>query len=162
MVNSIGTRKVVHIEHLQINSAKTVAEVEIALASILPPLASALLDALSCGDEERAKALSQNSELFIFSKRDHGAILRGAGQRRKAFQYEIGNPLTAIKMTQHNISAALYAPLRVLLCENSEGGSTFEYDLPSSLFGQFGDERITAVAQELDANLERALACAAQ
>jgi uncharacterized protein (DUF302 family) len=162
MADSIGVRKVIRVKHLQINSTKTVAEVERALASILPPLPSALLDALSCGDEERAKELSQNSDLYIFSKRDHGAILRGAGQSRSAFQYEIGNPLTAIKMTRHNISAALYAPLRVLLHENSNGGSIFEYDLPSSLFGQFGDERITAVAQDLDATLGRALACAAQ
>jgi hypothetical protein len=33
---------------------------------------------------------------------------------RKAVQYEIGNPLTATRMTRHRMAAALYAPLRVL------------------------------------------------
>jgi hypothetical protein len=38
---------------------------------------------------------------------------------------------------------------------------TFEYDLPSSLFGQFGDNRVTAVGRELDMELEEALEVAA-
>ena len=76
-------------------------------------------------------------------------------------QYEIGNPLAATEMTRHQLPAALYAPLRVVLYENEDGHSVFEYDRPSSLFGQFGDERVTAVARELDASLERVLARAA-
>jgi hypothetical protein len=36
-----------------------------------------------------------------------------------------------------------------------------EYDRPSSLFGQFGDERVTAVARQLDASLEGVLIKAA-
>ena len=38
---------------------------------------------------------------------------------------------------------------------------TLEYDLPSSLFGQFGDNRVTAVGRELDMELEEALEVAA-
>jgi hypothetical protein len=41
-------------------------------------------------------------------------------------------------MTQHDIRASLYAPLRVLIYENEEGKTCVEYDKPSSLFGQFG------------------------
>ena len=36
-----------------------------------------------------------------------------------------------------SLAAGLYAPLRVFLYENEIGGSIFEYDKPSSLFGQF-------------------------
>jgi hypothetical protein len=61
-------------------------------------------------------------------------------------------------MTRHQLSASAYAPLRILLYENEAGHAFFEYDRPSSLFGQFGDERVTAVARELDATLERVLA----
>ena len=61
-------------------------------------------------------------------------------------------------MTQHRLSPALYAPLRILLYENEAGCAVLEYDRPSSLFGQFGDERVTAVGRELDASLERVLA----
>jgi hypothetical protein len=37
-----------------------------------------------------------------------------------------------------------------MLYENDEGNATIEYDRPSTLFGQYGDERVTAVAKELD------------
>jgi uncharacterized protein (DUF302 family) len=47
-------------------------------------------------------------------------------------QYEIGNPLTASKMTRHQLPAALYAPLRVVLFEDEHGRGIFEYDRPSS------------------------------
>lgn len=111
------------------------------------------------GDISRAKeALQRGPELAIFTARDHGGLLRIAGQRRNAVQYDIGNPLTATRMTQHWLPASLYAPLRVVLYENEAGHAVFEYDRPSSLFGQFGDERVTAVARKLDANLERVLA----
>jgi hypothetical protein len=51
--------------------------------------------------------------------------------------------------------------LRVVLYENEAGCATFEYDRPSSLFGQLGDERVTAVARGLDASLEGVLTKAA-
>ena len=41
------------------------------------------------------------------------------------------------------------------------GGGIFEYDKPSSLFGQFGDERVTEVGRYLDETLEAALLRAA-
>jgi hypothetical protein len=34
-------------------------------------------------------------------------------------------------MTRHQLSAALYAPIRVLLRENSDGAVAFEYDRPA-------------------------------
>jgi uncharacterized protein (DUF302 family) len=152
----------IEVEHLRIESAKGFAEVKAALESLLPPLDPAIPEALQRGDIVRAnEALQRGPELAIFSARDHGGLLRTAGLARKAVQYEIGNPLTATRMTRHRLSAALYAPLRVLLYENDAGRVVFECDRPSSLFGQFGDERVTAVARELDASLERVLAEAA-
>jgi uncharacterized protein (DUF302 family) len=65
-------------------------------------------------------------------------------------------------MTQHQLPAALYAPFRVVLYENDDGRATFEYDQPSSLFGQFGDERVTAVARGLDDAIARVLREAAK
>jgi hypothetical protein len=65
-------------------------------------------------------------------------------------------------MTQRRLPAALYAPLRLALYENEKGGATFEYDKPSSLFGQFGDERVTAVGRDLDEELEQAVRGAAE
>ena len=97
---------------------------------------------------------------MLFSTSDHGALLRLAGQKKKAIQYLVGNALFAMQMTQHDIRASLYAPLRVLLYENEEGKTCVEYDRPSSLFGQFGDERISPTAAMLDRKLEALVAAA--
>jgi hypothetical protein len=43
-----------------------------------------------------------------------------------------------------------------------QGPATFEYDRPSTLFGQYGDERVTAVARELDRQIHDVLIEAAQ
>jgi uncharacterized protein (DUF302 family) len=67
-------------------------------------------------------------------------------------QYLVGNPLFAVEMTRHAIGAALYAPLRVLIYQD-EPVTCIEYDLPSSLFGQFKDERVDRVALSLDGKL---------
>ncbi|WP_258608437.1 hypothetical protein [Mesorhizobium sp. AR10] len=64
-------------------------------------------------------------------------------------------------MTRHNLGAALYAPLRVALFETEAGEVVFEYDKPSTLFGQLEDERITEVGLYLDRELEAALMKAA-
>ena len=77
-------------------------------------------------------------------------------------QYEIGNPLTASKMTRHQLAAALYAPLRVVLFEGEQGPGILEYDRPSSLFSQYGDEEVTKVGRCLDATLEAVMRKAAE
>jgi uncharacterized protein (DUF302 family) len=162
MPDPVITQQTIQVEHVRIESAKPLAEVKPALEKLVPPLDPIIPEALRQGDIGRAKeALQRGPQLAIFSARDHGGLLRVAGLARKAVQYEIGNPLTASRMTQHQLPAALYAPLRVLLYENEDGNAVFEYDRPSSLFGQFGDERVTAVARELDAKLESALIKAA-
>jgi uncharacterized protein (DUF302 family) len=155
-------QQTISIEHIEIHSAKTFDEVAKALEAKVKPLDPSLAEALANGDIETAKKIVGDAPLFIFAKRDHGAILRVAGQSRKAVQYEIGNPMTATEMTRHSIEASLYAPLRVTLYENDGGGCTFAYDQPSSLFGQFGDARVTAVSHRLDQELKAALLNAAE
>jgi uncharacterized protein (DUF302 family) len=156
-------RHTIEVEHIRIESAKSFADVRAALERIVPQLDPTRLKVLADGDVERAnREKEQGPELFIFQVRDHGALLAIAGKARNALQYEIGNPLTATLMTRHRLSAALYAPIRVVLYENDAGHGVFEYDQPSTTFGQFGDERVTAVARGLDAALERALLAAAE
>lgn len=112
--------------------------------------------------KERLKAADGAQQLMIFFVFDHGAALNMVGARRNAKQYLIGNPLTAIQMSQHDIRAALYAPLRVLVYEPKAGQTIVEYDQPSSLFRQFGREDVTQVALGLDHKLEDVLAQAAE
>jgi uncharacterized protein (DUF302 family) len=98
------------------------------------------------------------SGFMIFASYDHGALLNIKGAPRKAKQYVVGNPLIAARMTEHDIRTALYAPLRVLVYEDADTRLQVEYDLPSTLFGQFHDPKVDAVARELDAKLERLIA----
>jgi hypothetical protein len=153
----------IEVEHIRIESPKSFAEVRAALERNVPQLDPTLVKALTDGDVERAnREKDDGPELFIFQVRDHGALLAIAGKALNALQYEIGNPLTATLMTRHRLSAALYAPIRVVLYENAAGHGVFEYDQPSTTFGQLGDERVIAVARGLDAALERVLQGAAE
>jgi uncharacterized protein (DUF302 family) len=162
MADSTVTRRALQVEHITLKTTKKFAEVEAALEGSVPQLDPAIAAALAHGDEQRATELERSAELFIFLKRDHGALLQVTGRPRKAVQYEIGNPHTASKMTRHRLAAGLYAPLRVILYEDETGGSIFEYDRPSALFGQYGDERVTEVGRHLDAALEAVLHKAAE
>ncbi len=162
MTKAEVTAKTVAIKHIKIRSAKTFGQVREKLEAALPELDAQIVEQLNQGDEQAAKVYGDaGPELSIFLVRDHGALLQIAGGRSNAIQYEIGNPLTASKMTRHRLAAALYAPLRVVLFEDEDGRSVFEYDQPSSLFGQFDDERVTEVGRYLDAALEAALLQAA-
>jgi uncharacterized protein (DUF302 family) len=126
--------------------------------------AEAYQASLAGGDAEAARAtieaMAGPSGFMLFATHDHGSLLGLVGPRRQALQYILGNPLFAVEMTRHAIAASLYAPLRVLLYENEEGASCIEYDRPSSLFGQFGDDRIGRVAASLDQKLESLAATA--
>jgi uncharacterized protein (DUF302 family) len=102
----------------------------------------------------KLKAAEGSSGFMLFTTYNHGALLRLAGQKRRAIQYVVGNPLFALEMTQHEIRDSLYAPLRVLIYEDASGKTYVEYDKPSTLFGQFGNEKATEVARMLDRKLE--------
>ena len=78
---------------------------------------------------------------MLFEIQQHGKLLGIVGAARKAKQYVLGNPLIAIQMTRHDIRASLYAPLRMIVYEIEGHAVRAEYDLPSSLFGQFGNRR---------------------
>ena len=156
------TSRMITVEHVTIRSERSFTEVRQKLEAALPMLDADIADALRSGDQSRAHDYEENGpKLSIFVVRDHGALLQIAGGRRNALQYDIGNPLTASKMTRHQLSAALYAPLRVVLFEDEQGRGIFEYDRPSSLFGQFGDERVAEVGRYLDAALAAVLQNAA-
>jgi len=147
------------VDHVRLATDKPFEEVARALERQLGRFDPDVYKSLATGgDAEGAKskieAMAGPSGFMLFATHNHGALLRLAGQKRKAIQYVVGNPLFAFQMTQHDIRASLYAPLRVLIYQNEEGKTCVEYDRPSSLFGQFGNAEITAVAVMLDGKLE--------
>ncbi len=151
------------VDHVRLTTDKPFEEVTKAFEAPVGKFdADVRREATGSGDTEEAKAkiaaMTGPSGFMLFGTNDHGALLRLAGQKRKAIQYVVGNPLFALQMTQRDIRASLYAPLRVLIYENEEGKTCVEYDRPSSLFGQFGNAEITAVAVVLDRKLEALVA----
>jgi hypothetical protein len=104
------TSQTIAVEHIRISSRRPFAEVRRKLEGTVPKLDTGIAEVLRSGDQERAKIYEDNGpRLSIFEERDHGSLLQIWGRRRNAVQYEIGNPLTASKMTRHQLPAALYA-----------------------------------------------------
>jgi uncharacterized protein (DUF302 family) len=112
------------------------------------------------GTRANIEAMAGPSGFMLFGTNDHGSLLRLADQQWNAVQYVVSNPLFALQMTRHDIRAGLYAPLWVLIYQDEEGKTCLEYDRPSSLFGQLGDDRISPTAAMLDRKLEALVAAA--
>lgn len=110
-------------------------------------------------DELRTRLISglQPDGFMIHFVAAQGDLLALEGARKAGNVYYLGNVLAAAKMTKRNFGAALYAPLRLNVYENGHGGTTFEYDKPSTQFGQLHDAAIDAVAQTLDEKLLRVI-----
>jgi uncharacterized protein (DUF302 family) len=147
------------VVHVRMTSDRPFADVQAAFERRLGRFEPDEYPALAEGGDpaavrSRLEAMAGSSGFMLFSTSDHGRLLQLVGRPRKAVQYVIGNPLFAVEMTRHAIGAALYAPLRVLIYEAEDGRTCIEYDRPSSLFGQFGDERVSPMATALDQKLE--------
>lgn len=152
------------VEHIRIDSAKSYNETRAALET-LPRFDDGIRALLRNGDIERVrsalKKVQGEAGLVIFSMATHGDWLQIRSGKRNVLQYVIGNVLVSTQMTQHELAAALYAPLRIVLYENRLGTATLEYDRPSTLFGQYDNDRVTEVSRELDRKIFDALIKAA-
>jgi uncharacterized protein (DUF302 family) len=159
------SRNTIRVEHIQIDSDKPFCEARTALEK-LPKFDDGIRALLHYGEIARANAelkkIQGDAGLVIFSVATHGGWLQILSGNRNAVQYVIGNVLVSTQMTRHELAAGLYAPLRIMLYENKAGTATFEYDRPSSLFGQYGNKSVTAVAKELDQKIYDALIQAAR
>jgi uncharacterized protein (DUF302 family) len=155
-MNNIYSENPVFITHRQIllqsRYEEFTAKLESTLHFLNPEYASGVLSNPK-KVEQYLQSLEGSAGLIIFNIENHGALLNISSKPRKAKQYVIGNPLIAIQMTVQDIRAALYAPLRMIVYENEHEKVFAEYDLPSSLFGQFGNDKILQVARGLDAKL---------
>jgi len=104
--------------------------------------------------ERRIGAFEGPSGFMCFMQIDHGAWLATIGISARAKLYILGNPLIARTMLRHDIGAGLNVPLRVMIYEDPQSGSSrFAYDLPSSLMARLGSEPLLAAARRLDEKL---------
>ena len=74
------------------------------------------------------------SGFMLFHEIDHGGWLPRFGINRLSVRLILGNPLIAITMIRHDITAGLFAPVEILVTEKRSGaGTTITYVRPSSL-----------------------------
>ncbi len=153
----------ISVQHVSISIEKTFSETCSRFESRMGRIDYACFNKmLSEGESEKAvrnyiKGIEGPLGLMIFNTIDHGALLSLAGKTARARQYIVGNPLFALQMIQKDVRAGLYAPLRIYIREDGTDKSVIEYDLPSTLFGQFQNVEVDRVAKTLDQKLEAAI-----
>jgi uncharacterized protein (DUF302 family) len=149
------------VQHVCISTAKPYADVKRDLETRLGRLDDGIRALLRNGEIEAVrdalKKAAGTDGLAIHYVGPHGDWLALNGDKRNATAYLIGNVLYAVQMTRVHLAAGLYAPLRAVVYENDEGGTTLEYDKPSTLFGQFKRPEIDDVAAILDERMNTLL-----
>ncbi|CZR67771.1 uncharacterized protein PAC_17670 [Phialocephala subalpina] len=92
---------------------------------------------------------------------DHGSWIPfyGVGDGLKSKRIILGNPMIAITMLKHDITAGLAVPVEVLVSEVLVGGekkTEVMYNLPSGLIAGINkDENLVEAVGKLDEKLER-------
>lgn len=102
---------------------------------------------------EKVESYVGPSGFMLFGLLNHGGWIRKVGIDRKVLRVIIGNPLIAITMLRHDLTAGLFAPVELLLVEEDNGRSSLSYVQPSSLMVVETNPPLLAAARELDAKL---------
>ncbi|MGF6756559.1 uncharacterized protein (DUF302 family) [Paraburkholderia sp. GAS42] len=154
------------IDHVTVSSSKPYASVKQDLESRLGRLDDHIRTLLKQDKVEELRAALQraaaNDGLVIHYIGVHGDWLVLKGQHKNGTEYFTGNVLTAVEMTNVNMAAGLYAPLRIMVYENTQGGTTIEYDKPSTQLSQFHSAQIDAQGRSLDDRLAKLCASVLQ
>jgi uncharacterized protein (DUF302 family) len=103
--------------------------------------------------QERVESYVGPSGFMLFSLIDHGGWIAKTGIDRKVMRVILGNPLIAITMLRHDVSAGLFAPVEVLVMDEGDGRSSLTYVKPSSLMVVEPNPELLSAAEELDAEL---------
>jgi uncharacterized protein (DUF302 family) len=103
--------------------------------------------------QQQVEPLVGPSGFMLFQLYDHGAWIAKAGIERKVLRVILGNPLIAITMLRHDVTAGLFAPVEVLLIDQDEGRSSLTYVMPSSLMVIEDNSELLSAAKELDVKL---------
>jgi uncharacterized protein (DUF302 family) len=99
------------------------------------------------------------SGFMLFQEIDHGGWLPRFGINRRAVRWILGNPLIAITMIRHDITAGLFVPVEVLVTEKESGlGTTITYVRPSSLMVIEENPPLREAAKALDEKFDALIA----
>jgi uncharacterized protein (DUF302 family) len=99
------------------------------------------------------------SGFMLFAEFDHGGWLPKFGIDRRTVRWVLGNPLIAITMIQHDITAGLFAPVEILVTEaHGRSGAIIAYVRPSSLMVVTENPPLLDAALVLDEKLDALIA----
>ena len=90
---------------------------------------------------------------MLFASFNHGAWIKKAGIDREALRVVIGNPLIAITMLRHDVTAGLFAPVELLITQEDDDRSAVTYVRPSSLMVIESNPPLYEAAVALDTKL---------
>jgi hypothetical protein len=155
-------------ERFSIVSTKSFADVIAAIeAAVGHPHLGQLRQAMAAAKtypeiEEMVTKVTGPTGLMEFMRFDMGIVINKGkpAPQRNSIRFLIGNPVTMRKMAEHVADAASYAPITVLVDERPDGVH-LSYDRISTSLTPYGNAAASAVATELDRNVETILINAA-
>src|SRR5690242_12880662 len=123
---------------VRFDSAKSYDELVDALLADIGKTRAPINDIAAATDSwdayrERVESYVGPSGFMLFGLVDHGGWIGKAGIDRKVLRVILGNPLIAITMLRHDVTAGLFAPVEMLLVDEGDGRSSLTYIKPSSL-----------------------------
>jgi uncharacterized protein (DUF302 family) len=163
--NSEDKRVTSHTENKPFNGVRTVVTTSVGFDEVLARLQAQMgrasvqeIVALARMPITRAEYVREVEERFVgdsgfmlFAEIDHGGWLSKFGISRRSVRWILGNPLIAITMIRHDISAGLFAPVELLLTEAEDGqGTTVTYVRPSTLMAIEQNPPLLDAARVLD------------
>lgn len=92
------------------------------------------------------------SGFMLFGLFDHGGWITKTGIDRRVLRVILGNPLIAITMLRHDVTAGLFAPVELLLADEGTG-SSLTYVRPSTLMVVENNPELLGAARQLDTKL---------
>lgn len=100
------------------------------------------------------KSLAAKNGMMVMAEVNQGKMLSMTGLNLKATLFVIGNPTVGKQLFEQDHGVGLYVPLRIFVYADQSGKTHIDYDKPSSLLGQFGNDKIAMVGQMLDQKLD--------
>lgn len=162
------TIKELHVQRFSVTSAKpfdaVLATIDAAVGH--PNMAEfqrQIASAVNFSDVERVvKSAIGPSNFMEFTRYNLGQVMskeRGEKKPRNV-RLVLGNPLIMKKMAEHVPDAGSYAPVTILIDERPDGVH-LSYDRMASYLASYESASASAVAKELDAEVESLLTSAA-
>jgi hypothetical protein len=97
-------------------------------------------------------AASAPHDFLLYWKLDLTPVMSLAGNRQRATEYLMGNHVIAETVYRHDPAVALYVPLRLAIYESDEG-TRFTIEQPSTVLSGLGRQEIAQVGIDLDRKL---------